>query len=309
MQLITLLGLQSLLGSGGLSCIQSSAARWENPACNGSSKEILLILLLQWSIDPNLVAACEMRDGARKLGKQEAEEAKEAEEAQEAKEEAKEEAKGGRANQKVLCGLLATNAATFSLWMLAPHLGKSSRAGRLLAGHFLCSRWHLRHGRFHTLVTSCMSHQRPLHFLLNSCALWTIGRVAAEELTVQEQLSLVSVCSVGSSLGHIVFHQRPVLGASGLLMGLLSSSSLIQPERRFHVLFVGTFSMAQLCDVALASNLIGFFLRAQLSSVAWAAHLGGSAAGFGFGIAARLFGDARFADPVSLRKGGDHWRF
>ncbi|CAE7569392.1 Dnajc2 [Symbiodinium sp. KB8] len=201
--------------------------------------------------------------------------------------------------------LLAANAATFSLWAAAPHLGSSRLVGRWLAGHFMCSRWHLRHGRVHTLITSCLSHQRPTHFLVNSWGLWTLGRVA-EELSVQEQLSVFTACCAGSSLGHVLCHRRPVLGASGLLMGLLSSGSLMQPERRFHVLFVGTFSMTQLCDVAFISNLIGYFLRARLPPIAWAAHLGGSAAGLGVGIVARFFGDSRFADPVRLRHQARH---
>ena len=208
--------------------------------------------------------------------------------------------------KSVVCCLLAANAATFSLWVAAPHLGSSRLVGRWLVGHFLCSRWHLRHGRIHTLITSCLSHQRPAHFLVNSWGLWTLGPVA-EELSVQEQLALFTACSAGSSLGHVLCHRRPVLGASGLLMGLLSSGSLMQPERRFHVLFVGTFSMTQLCDVAFISNLIGFFLRARLPPIAWAAHLGGSLAGLGVGVVARFFGDSRFADPVRLRHQVRHW--
>ena len=203
--------------------------------------------------------------------------------------------------------LIAANTATFSLWNIARIAERQGRfhswqgLGRLLAGHFLCSRWHLKQKRFHTLVTSCISHQRPFHFLLNSCALWTVGRVASEELTTPEMLSLCAVCSIGSSVGHVLCHRRPVLGASGLLMGLLSSSSLIQPERRFQVFFLGPFSLIQLSDIALASNFLGFLLRAHIPSVAWAAHLGGAAAGFGFGITAYLWGDTRFQDPFSAQ--------
>ena len=211
-----------------------------------------------------------------------------------------EEPHSGHSAVSVLWCLLGANTATFALWTFAHRVPKfqSSLVGQLLAGHFLCSRWHLRRCRFHTLITSCISHQRPLHFLLNSWALWTVGRVASEELATQELLALSATCSVGSSLGHILCHQRPVLGASGLLMGLLTASSLLKPDRRFQVWFVGDFSMLQLCDVAFASNLVGFLLRARFPAVAWAAHLGGIVAGLGFGIVARFFGDARFAHPM-----------
>eukprot|EP00438_Fugacium_kawagutii_P029893 Skav200710 [mRNA] locus=scaffold2650:66786:67412:- [translate_table: standard] len=201
--------------------------------------------------------------------------------------------------------MIAANAVTFGAWKV---LGSgSSWARSVMLGHFLCSRWHLQKGRWHTLLTSCVFHQRFSHWL-NTCALWTSGRVAAEDLTNMELASLFTVCGLSSAGGHVLLHRQPLLGASGALMGVLTTSSMLQPERRFALLPLPStfcsFSLADLAHLSIGSNLIGFALRRHppFHQVAWVAHIAGAGAGYGLGWLGYFIGDARFADPLAVHK-------
>eukprot|EP00413_Alexandrium_margalefii_P018984 CAMPEP_0204536738 /NCGR_PEP_ID=MMETSP0661-20131031/14693_1 /ASSEMBLY_ACC=CAM_ASM_000606 /TAXON_ID=109239 /ORGANISM="Alexandrium margalefi, Strain AMGDE01CS-322" /LENGTH=179 /DNA_ID=CAMNT_0051543275 /DNA_START=119 /DNA_END=658 /DNA_ORIENTATION=- len=150
-----------------------------------------------------------------------------------------------------------------------------------------------------------MSHQAPLHFVVNAYGLYLFGSLAAETLSPYELGSLVAVCGVGASTCHVLAHPNTaVLGASGALMGVLTAAGLLEPERRFRMLFPLpglTLSMLQVADLALLANLMGFvLLRRWFGSVAWAAHLGGTAAGLGIACRASWSGDGRFRDCLSI---------
>merc|ERR1711862_141044 len=86
--------------------------------------------------------------------------------------------------------------------------------------------------------------------------------------------------------------------------GLVTVDGLLEPRKRFHMLLPVpgvSLSMLQVADLALATNLIGFFLlRRWLGAVAWAGHLGGTVAGLGFACGAQWRGDTRFSEPLAL---------
>lgn len=200
---------------------------------------------------------------------------------------------------------LGINALIFALWQLERRKGGPRWLLSFLNRHTLCSRMHLRRGRIHTLLTSSASHQAPLHFAVNAYGLGLFGGLAAEKLSSQELSMALGVCGAGASMCHVLCHpSNPVLGASGALMGLVTVAGFLEPERRFFMILPVpglTFSMLQVADLAFAANFIGFFfLRHWLGSVAWAAHLGGTASGLGFAFGAHLHGDKRFADPLHL---------
>ena len=210
------------------------------------------------------------------------------------------EAKRDYPGQVTLWSFLAANTAVFSLWQ--------GGARRSLHEHFTCSRWHLQRGSWHTLLTSCVSHQRPGHWLLNSCALWTVGHIAAERLSNSELAVLFACCGLGASGSHVFRHGQPVLGASGLLMGTLVATSFLQPERRLSVFPLPiSFTLLQVSDVACVSNVVGLVAThccqlPALQNVAWAAHVGGILSGVSVALAARTMGDLRFADAWCLRR-------
>lgn len=204
--------------------------------------------------------------------------------------------------QPVVLGAVGAHVAVFALWRLARRGGGPSWLPRVLGGHALCSRAHLERGRVHTLVTSTWSHQGALHFAMNTYGLFVFGSVAAEVLSPRELGVLLASCGTGSSLCHVFCHPRTaVLGASGVLMGLVTADGLLDPERRWYMILPLpglTLSMLQVADATLVANLTGFLLfRHRFGTVAWAAHLGGTAAGLGFACGAWWRGDPRYANP------------
>lgn len=224
----------------------------------------------------------------------------------------------GRGQPAVLAALGA-NCGIFALWHLQRRWqlqGRPEHAPllQLLNGHALCSLQHLRSGRLHTLLTSSLSHQRFLHFLVNSYGLSVFGAVAAKTLSVAELGGLLALCGTSSSAAHVLCHPgTPVLGASGMLMGLVVVGGSLAPDHRFHMVLPVpgmSLSMLQVADLTCAVNLAGFLARRRyLGSVAWAAHLGGAGAGLLVSVAAAARNDARFADPWAVRvaQTGDDW--
>ncbi|CAE8604403.1 unnamed protein product, partial [Polarella glacialis] len=127
-----------------------------------------------------------------------------------------------------LLGALGANTGVFMLWQLERRRLGPRWLSRVMHGHALCSLAHLQHLRLHTLLTSSISHQRGVHFFVNSYGLLVFGGLAAEKLSTPELGCLLGACGVGASAAHVLAHSRsPVLGASGVLMGLLAADGLL----------------------------------------------------------------------------------
>eukprot|EP00401_Gymnodinium_catenatum_P019386 CAMPEP_0117540936 /NCGR_PEP_ID=MMETSP0784-20121206/43756_1 /TAXON_ID=39447 /ORGANISM="" /LENGTH=259 /DNA_ID=CAMNT_0005337607 /DNA_START=103 /DNA_END=882 /DNA_ORIENTATION=+ len=217
--------------------------------------------------------------------------------------------------QPAVVAAIGANVACFALWRL-DRRGGSRWLSEFLRANALCSRDHLRGGRLHTLLTSSVSHAAPLHFAVNTFGLGVFGSVAAEKLSATEVAGILAVCGTSSSAAHVLFHPlSPVLGASGALMGLVAAASLLEPERRFRMILPvpgATLTMLQVADLAFVINAFGFFvLRRSMPTVAWAAHLGGTASGLGLACGARWCNDdRRFAEPWALHadRCGEDWQ-
>lgn len=210
------------------------------------------------------------------------------------------------AAHSVVLGSVAVNTGIFALWQRSERAG-SQALGQALFANTVCSVEHLRRFRFHTLLLSACSHQRPVHFAMNTYGLFLFGNVAAAGLTPAELGSVLTLSAVVASASHCALHpQSPVLGASGALMGLMTTAAFIEPTRRFQMVFPVPgleLSMLQVADLALAVNLGGFLLRGRMPRVAWTAHVGGTAAGLGFVLARSAQDDLRFESPWRLHAG------
>jgi len=211
-----------------------------------------------------------------------------------------------RPGHLVIGGTLMFNTAIFSLWQLSKR-SDSPQLARSLHWHTLCSRSHVQYGLLHTMVTSSASHQRFGHFICNTYGLGFFGSVAATHLSAVELVTLLAVSGIGASGFHLLLHPRvPVLGGSGALMGVLAADALLEPDRQLRLLPSTpetklTVSMLQVADFTLLANCVGFLLRRRaLPNVAWAAHLGGTAAGIGFATSMGFRGDTRFEDALSV---------
>jgi len=200
----------------------------------------------------------------------------------------------------VLLCALGINTGVFALWQFSDRTG-NRQLGKTLFGNTVCSAEHIRRFRFQTLLLSACSHRRPLHFGMNAYGLFLFGNVASTVLAPSELGLLLATGALSSSALHCATHPRTqVLGASGVVMGLLTTAALIEPERRFKMVFPVPgmqLSLLQVADLALAVNAAGFLLRSRMPRVAWAAHIGGTTAGLGFAIGGYATGDARFANP------------
>ena len=155
-----------------------------------------------------------------------------------------------------------------------------------------------------TLLTSMFMHGGIMHLLGNMLFLWIFGDNVEDRLGKGRFLVFYLVCGLLASLAHVattVFLGEdagiPSLGASGAISGVLAGYLVLFPHRRVRVLLTLGF-FARLTEVP-ALFAIGLWFVFQLISgigmlgagsqqggVAYAAHIGGFAAGW---LLVRLF--------------------
>lgn len=130
-------------------------------------------------------------------------------------------------------------------------------------------------------------HSGSFHLLMNMAMLIAIGPIIAQALGKTLSASLLflaffSVCAIGGGLAQMLWYAVEAqdgiaIGASSAISGLLPAVGFIRNG------FKGAWSMSVpwiLINVVLA--LLGGDIG--IMSIAWAAHLGGLAAGFSFPV-------------------------
>lgn len=152
-----------------------------------------------------------------------------------------------------------------------------------LQRHFVLSRANLQQGRWHTLVTSSLSHTGILHYLFNLLAFTSFGREVAHGLSRLSNWGLVSL-SVGSalagSLGFLLLdHQHGgCLGLSSVVLGMLAVFCKFYPQQQIGVYLLGIiplrFPAQHWLHIMLLWSAVGT-VALHSSNVAHAAHLGG----------------------------------
>mmetsp|Transcript_6973 Transcript_6973/g.15897 ORF Transcript_6973/g.15897 Transcript_6973/m.15897 type:complete len:271 (-) Transcript_6973:19-831(-) len=216
--------------------------------------------------------------------------------------------------RRVVLTTIAANVGVFALWRVGRKGMAPPWLANVLGRHFMCSYNHLKAGRVHTIFTSTISHHKTSHLILNAYGLFLFGNVAAEVLKPSELGFLMAMSGGTASMAHINVHRsNPVLGASGMLMGLVTACAFLDPKHEFHMMlpFPGLrFTMLQVADFCLVANLLGFFFLKTRFPIAWAAHLGGTAFGLGYVAGGNLRGDPRLANiwRVHLDNVPEDWR-
>ncbi|MFT4022291.1 MAG: rhomboid family intramembrane serine protease [Flavihumibacter sp.] len=145
---------------------------------------------------------------------------------------------------------------------------------------------------YFTLLSSMFMHGSIAHLAGNMLYLWIFGDNLENRLGHVRYLFFYLLCGVIASLCHVVFTTvigadplTPSLGASGAISGVLGGYLLLYPTRRVNAL-LGWFIIAIPSWVALGMWIVlqvvsGFGAMAgQSDGVAYAAHVGGFAAGF-----------------------------
>ncbi|KYP16497.1 rhomboid family intramembrane serine protease [Flavihumibacter sp. CACIAM 22H1] len=143
-----------------------------------------------------------------------------------------------------------------------------------------------------TLITSMFMHGGIAHLAGNMLYLWIFGDNLENRLGHGRYLLFYLLTGVIASLSHVFFTLFagadplvPSLGASGAISGIMGGYLLLYPTRRVNAL-IGWFIIAIPSWVALGLwiglQLISGFgsIAGQQDGVAYAAHIGGFAAGF-----------------------------
>lgn len=143
-----------------------------------------------------------------------------------------------------------------------------------------------------TMITSMFMHGSIGHIAGNMLYLWIFGDNLENRMGHLRYLLFYLLCGIIASLCHVIFTQVvgedpliPSLGASGAISGVLGGYLLLYPTRRVNAL-LGWFIIAIPSWVALGLWIVlqlvsGFgSISGESDGVAYAAHIGGFAAGF-----------------------------
>jgi membrane associated rhomboid family serine protease len=143
-----------------------------------------------------------------------------------------------------------------------------------------------------TLLTSMFMHGGIGHLLGNMLYLWIFGDNVEDDLGPIRYLIFYLICGILASLAHVlstfVFGGNPYipsLGASGAISGVLGGYILFHPHRRVRVIMgrmlteVPAFVAIGLWFVFQLISSLGMLGGTQTGGVAYAAHIGGFAAG------------------------------
>jgi membrane associated rhomboid family serine protease len=139
-------------------------------------------------------------------------------------------------------------------------------------------------GRLWQLLSYALLHQDLLHLLFNLLGIWTFG-TELERLWGGRALAwFAALCAMGGGLAHAMLEPLVsgrdigVVGASGVVYGLLAAYGLLFRQRR--LLFLGLIPV-QAGVLALVFGALALFSGAAQSQdgVAHFAHLGGMAMG------------------------------
>lgn len=132
------------------------------------------------------------------------------------------------------------------------------------------------------LVTYMFLHGNLWHLALNLFAFWMFGRIVETSWGPSEFLKYCLICGLGAALFNIAvtpFSTSPIIGASGVVYGLLVAFALLYPDSTVYLYF---FFPMKAKYVALLFGLIEFMASAGGGGghVANLAHLGGMLTGY-----------------------------
>lgn len=197
-----------------------------------------------------------------------------------------------RHNQTGECGRVFASIVGINLATLAPSMLSPALQGYLLSklAHFPAE----PNFRYHTLLTSALMHDGPLHLGMNMLVFYNFGPELAHTPALQSSgsafLAFCLSAAVTSSLGHHLStafwpnkHARFGfgLGFSGVVSALLAASCVVSPHSKLSIFPIPVQFEAQnflqglkLFEVLGVLGLVGRVIPA-MSNIGFAAHLGG----------------------------------
>jgi rhomboid protease GluP len=138
----------------------------------------------------------------------------------------------------------------------------------------------IRAGQYWRLVTSMFLHGGLLHLALNGWALFQLGSLLELLMGPRRMLLVYFVTGIAGSLASATFTQKPSVGASGAIFGLLGALIAFLLRRRGALTPQGKSILMQLVGWAVINVFFGF----STPGIDNSAHLGGCAAGLLLGF-------------------------
>lgn len=172
----------------------------------------------------------------------------------------------------------------FLLWQLP-----SNFISATLRRHFICSQYNLSNKRYHTLITSAISHTTLSHIFMNLFGFLTFGKTV-EPMLKRNQMSLPTFCILAAMFANVFFvklhPQGSCIGLSGVSLALLALDAKLHPAKEigFLVRFIPVRLPAQYALTALLVWSVFGMMATKAGrgdGVAHATHFGGLV----FGIA------------------------
>ena len=158
----------------------------------------------------------------------------------------------------------------------------------ILRDHFVCSSFNLRKQRYHTLLTSAVTHTTIMHLLINMYAFYIFGNAVQPTLRANN-FSLGVYCIVSAIFANIFFlltspKGGSCIGLSGVTLSLLALDAKLHPSKEIGFV-LGIVPVRLPAQYALSTlmvlSVLGTFLGSN-DGVAHGTHLGGLI--FGIGI-------------------------
>uniref|UniRef100_A0A6U0IQP7 Peptidase S54 rhomboid domain-containing protein n=1 Tax=Minutocellus polymorphus TaxID=265543 RepID=A0A6U0IQP7_9STRA len=165
--------------------------------------------------------------------------------------------------------------STFMAWQI-PALQRTMQT------HFICSKYNIKRGRYHTILTSAMSHVSLMHLLINCYALYSFGPQVRQSIA-SFGLPLWPF-ALGSALTGSLFYLfltrdgRGCLGSSAITVALMAFFARTYPNAQLGFI-VGFIPIRLPAEYALFAiglvSLFGSLVSGLRDNVAHSAHLGG----------------------------------
>uniref|UniRef100_A0A3B0N6L9 Integral membrane protein, rhomboid family n=1 Tax=Theileria annulata TaxID=5874 RepID=A0A3B0N6L9_THEAN len=212
----------------------------------------------------------------------------------------------------LVCGVV------FGLWKLSENT-VNTKFSDFMNKHFLTSYEAFKSKRYHTLLTSAISHSSLMHFGFN-CMLFhqlmktfnnhmalystqhvnnslqtfvrsifssnssiNVGNVVKKQgrITTNDIFNVMFLSSLTSSLGHVYLYKTPVLGASGAISGLVYLLASTFPNSFFRTVFPLPGLNLSILQIGqlFVATNIYFLMNGRSPNIAWAAHLIGMGTG------------------------------
>ncbi|MHC4670700.1 MAG: rhomboid family intramembrane serine protease [Planctomycetota bacterium] len=211
------------------------------------------------------------------------------------------------ATKALLIGLVAIHLVMAFLYSLAPDAWRAVREFLLLHPEHALKRFFVWQ-----LVTCALFHAQGTiwHLVFNGLMIFFFGRIVEQRLGWRRYVYFCLGATAASSLAFLVESAlldqvHPMLGASGLAMGLTVLAACWYPHTTVLLFFVLPMPLWVLAALLVFMDLI--MLLQMPGSIAHSAHLGGALYGliyfrYGGGVE-RIFGAIdRMADKQRLRK-------